>query len=64
MTKLQKAGIAQKISHVAGYIKSRCPDIFSQRSDSPIVRMTKYTEDKITYEITKGADERDKPDPV
>ena len=46
--------IGAQIKDAAKAIKKGCPDIFKQEEPYPTVRLAKFKEDKIVYEITEG----------
>lgn len=52
--------ISQHIKDAADAIKLFCPDIFKKSDPFPTVRMAKFKEDEITYEITTGKGSRAK----
>lgn len=46
--------IEAQIKEAAEAIKKWCPEIFKQDDPYPTVRMVKFKEDEIVYEITEG----------
>lgn len=52
--------IGAHIKQAADAIKQWCPDIFKQDDPYPTVRMVKYKEGEIVYEITQGKGSRAK----
>ena len=55
--------ITEQIKDVAEAIKKWCPEIFKKDEPYPLVRMVKFKEGEIVYEVTKGSS-RAKTGPV
>ena len=63
---LLKQGISlrDKIKDVAEALKNACPEILKKEDPYPTVRMIKFKEGEIVYEITEGKGSRAKVGPV
>jgi len=63
---LLKKGISLRaqIKDTADAIKKWCPEIFRKDDPYPTVRMVKFKEGEIVYEITEGKGSRAKVGPV
>ena len=65
MVVVLKKGISliEQLDYVAGVIKTACPDLFKKTDSFPTVRMVKFKEGDIVYEISQGTS-RAKTGPV
>ena len=51
----QDISITEQIKEVAGVIKEWCPELFKKDEPFPVVRMVKFKEGEIVYEVYKGS---------
>jgi len=59
----KEMSLTEKLDYTAGVIKTACPDLFKLTDPYPTVRMVKYKEGQIIYEIAEGTS-RAKTGPV
>ena len=52
--------ITEQINEVASALKNACPEIFKKKDPYPTIRLVKFKEGEITYEITEGKGSRAK----